>query len=64
MKNVIKMYNMSWRRNSGITNLHTCSIGGVDLVTTPILLTSGQLLKIVGDVINSAGIFIPIGVTP
>jgi hypothetical protein len=44
------------------TNVHTCSIGGVDLVIPPILVMERQLLELIRDVISRYGISVPVGV--
>ena len=47
---------------SNITDVHTCAIGGVNLLMSAIFVTNSQLLKFAGDMICGATISIPVGV--
>jgi len=47
---------------TNISNLHTCPVFCVYMLTTMILVTDGQPLQIAGDVIRGSSAQIPIGV--
>ena len=41
---------------ANVANLHTCAVGGVDLVVTLVLLTGSQAIKLPRDVVSGAGV--------
>ena len=43
-------------------NLHTCTVGGVDLIMATVLVLDGELLKLAGHVIGGARVIVPVGV--
>jgi len=47
---------------TNMTNTHTCSTGGVDLLATVVLLTHGELVQLAGDVVGGARVGVPRGV--
>jgi hypothetical protein len=47
---------------TNIANVHTLSIGSVDLIAACIFFLHGELVKLTGDVVCGTGIAIPVGV--
>lgn len=50
--------------STNLTDSHTCSIGGVDLVVPVILVTGRDLLQLTRNVVGGTGICVPVGVYP
>ena len=47
---------------TNMTNMHTCTIGGVNLITPMVFVPERQLLQVAGDMVGGAGIRVPVGV--
>lgn len=45
-----------------MTNFHTYSTCGVDLITPGVFVTDGQLVELTGDVVGCTGVKIAVGV--
>jgi hypothetical protein len=62
MQDISKFKGFIWGTNSRLTNMsnvHTCTISGVDLISTIVLLTDGQLVKFSCDVIGRTSVGVP-----
>jgi hypothetical protein len=62
MQNVFEIKIMRWGikcRITNMSNLHTSSVGGVDLILTSILLPHGKLVKLPRDVICCPYVRVP-----
>ena len=65
VENIIEMNTTIWGMQNVVTNvtdLHTCPIGGVNLLIASVLVLDYQLLEFSGNMIGGTGIHIPVGV--
>jgi hypothetical protein len=47
---------------TNVTDVHTCSISGMDLIIPHVSIMGHQLLKLARDMVHVTGISVPVGV--
>jgi hypothetical protein len=67
IKHIVKDEITGRGTNSTMTNLtdsHTCTAGGVDLVVAGVLVSRGEFFQLPGDMISSTSVSVPIRIYP